>query len=350
MVGLGLRQLRCVFDPWNLVAGIPVGLTMSVIAYAGLAWTESLGEAKPVTPTVKQAALATALVPTAPLAPSHSDRHPAERDDLSALEWLPDPPPFPQASETPHAAELKAQLKRLALSSPVELVGPVPFSAAVIGEPPPVATEAAPEMGAEPARVMSPAVGLGRDVPETNSREPTSETKPGSTTQETSTIHNLHEERGPSAFHRGALGPGMSADEQGRGGGRVTLQSPPQSKKRAAAPPSSGASSTGEIDIVVHSANQRRDEGGDDVKQVAVDPSGNSRDTARKRNLLKADPLPYTQGTARRRTTGAAAPSTVATASAGEPTILERIFQFRVGTSLQSDSPPGDGGRQSERR
>ena len=34
------------------------------------------------------------LVPTAPLAPSHSDRHPAERDDLSALEWLPDPPPF----------------------------------------------------------------------------------------------------------------------------------------------------------------------------------------------------------------------------------------------------------------
>ena len=48
MVGLGLRQLRCVFDPWNLVAGIPVGLTMCVIAYAGLAWTESLGEAKPV--------------------------------------------------------------------------------------------------------------------------------------------------------------------------------------------------------------------------------------------------------------------------------------------------------------
>ena len=92
---------------------------------------------------------------------------------------------------------------------------------------------------------------------------------------------------------------------------------------------------------MVHSANQRRDEGGDEVKQVAVDPSGNSRDTARKRNLLKADPLPYTQGTARRRTTGTAAPSTVATASAGEPTILERLFQFRVGTSLQSDLRPG---------
>ena len=48
MVGLGLlRSSGVCSTPGICRRGIPVGLTMYVIAYAGLAWTESLGEAKP---------------------------------------------------------------------------------------------------------------------------------------------------------------------------------------------------------------------------------------------------------------------------------------------------------------
>jgi Putative peptidoglycan binding domain len=101
MMSLGLRQLQCAFDPWNIAAVIPAGLTLCVIAYAGLAWTEGLGEAKPVTPTVQQAAPPASPAPAAPLPSSQSGQHP-QLDGLSAHER----PPFPQAGEATRAAEV----------------------------------------------------------------------------------------------------------------------------------------------------------------------------------------------------------------------------------------------------
>jgi hypothetical protein len=104
MMGLGLRQLQGVLDPWNIATALPAGLTLCVIAYAGLAWTQGLGQAKPITRPVQQAALRPAPLPAAPLPSSQADQHPAERKDLSPIEALPGLP-FPQAAEARHATE-----------------------------------------------------------------------------------------------------------------------------------------------------------------------------------------------------------------------------------------------------
>jgi hypothetical protein len=297
-------------------------------------------------------------------------------------------PANPQSSPTPAQVAASTQIESRLTIKPAQTISPEPASLATelapvmsaevtapapeASEPAAVETEPALVTSPEPAWVMSPAAGLDRNLPETPyRREPASGRRPNGSTDGTNSIPNSHEKRDPTvSFRRGALRLGTRADEQGRLGDgpgrepthrsqmrqasavdrRVASQPLLRPKKQAAVPmPSSGISATGKIDIVVHSTGQRRDDDGKDGKKVGLKASGNSRDTTRIRKLLKPDPLPYAQGSARRGTAGAAAPSTVATANTGEQTLHERIFKFRWGTALQSDSPHGGGSNQSDR-